>query len=58
MTETLHQARAETVLIPEDPRFWGPPEAPLDMPRQELERRSGRFEFAQLFRLFLPGQHI
>lgn len=58
MTDTLHQARFEPVLISEGPEGWGPPEAPLDMPRQELEPRSGRFEFAQLLRVFLPGQHI
>ncbi|MCW3783580.1 hypothetical protein OM960_18735 [Defluviimonas sp. CAU 1641] len=57
MTDTLHQARTETVLMSEGPGSWDPPEAPLDMPRQDLERGSGRFWFARLFRALQPGQH-
>lgn len=37
---------------------WLPPEAPLEMPRQVLERDSRRAEWPRLLRLILPGKAV
>ena len=58
MTETLHQLVTEPALISEEPEAWSPPDAPLDMPCQDIEPRFGGFELVHLLRLLLPGQRI
>lgn len=45
-------------LISEEPDGWAPPEAPLDMPEQSLERREMRFDVTQIFRMMLPRQRV
>ncbi len=42
----------------DDPATWGPPESPLDMPYQQLERRSGLFDTLMQLRLLFTGQRI
>ncbi|WP_434290335.1 hypothetical protein [Celeribacter sp. SCSIO 80788] len=37
---------------------WMPPEAPLDMPQQVLERDTMRAEWPRLLRLILPGKPV
>ncbi|MBW6417706.1 hypothetical protein [Celeribacter sp. PS-C1] len=37
---------------------WLPPEAPLEMPRQVLERETRRTEWPRLLRLILPGKAV
>ncbi|MFN4100237.1 MAG: hypothetical protein ACK4GT_10710 [Pararhodobacter sp.] len=37
---------------------WSPPEAPLDMPPQVLERAAVRADVARLLYAFLPRQRV
>jgi hypothetical protein len=46
------------VLISEEPQGWAPPEAPLDMPEQMLERRPMRLDLSQFVRMMLPRQRV
>lgn len=45
-------------LLCDDPATWGPPEAPLDMPYQQLERSPRRFDILMQLRLLFTGQRI
>lgn len=58
MTDTMQQAGTCRTRVSDNPATWGPPDAPLDMPCQVLESRSGRFDLGQLLRLILPGQSV
>lgn len=37
---------------------WTPPEAPLDMPQQVLERKKTGTEWSRVLRLILPGKPV
>ena len=58
MTETTDQNGSRNALVSDNPAAWAPPEAPLDMPIQELERRSGSFSFLNQLRFLMTGQHV
>ncbi|MEC7762370.1 MAG: hypothetical protein VX874_10730 [Pseudomonadota bacterium] len=55
VAETTEMVRT---LISEEPEGWAPPEAPLDMPEQTLERRAIRLDLTHLVRMMLPRQRI
>lgn len=58
MTLPVPSAAHDAIRITEDPTGWAPPEAPLDMPCQPLERATPRLDLLSLLRLLLPGQRI
>ncbi|WP_460275188.1 hypothetical protein [Celeribacter sp. ULVN23_4] len=37
---------------------WTPPEAPLEMPQQVLERKKTGTEWSRVLRLILPGKPV
>lgn len=55
MTETTELNGTENASISNDPDTWGPPEAPLVMPLQELERRDDHVWSFNPLRLFFGG---
>ncbi|SDW30297.1 hypothetical protein SAMN05443573_102320 [Celeribacter indicus] len=57
ISEPKHMNAPTDTLIEDSPQ-WAPPEAPLDMPEQALERREARFELSRLLRLFMPGKPV
>lgn len=58
MTDTLHNTGAEGLLASDAPDTWGPPDAPLDMPCQDLTPRMSRFDLAHFVRQILPGLRV
>ncbi|WP_435312147.1 hypothetical protein [Primorskyibacter sedentarius] len=55
MTGTTELNGTANTAMSSDPYTWGPPEAPLVMPLQQLERRSGQAWNFNPLRLFFGG---
>ncbi|MBV7377626.1 hypothetical protein [Maritimibacter dapengensis] len=58
MTDTQKNFSSGTLLMSDTPEDWGPPEAPLDMPCQDLAPRMWRFDLFSVVRQFLPRQNV
>lgn len=56
MTDMTRPDPAGSVAISEDPKAWGPQDAPLEMPCQRLEADVSLFDLSALIRLLMPGQ--
>ncbi|PTQ73349.1 hypothetical protein [Celeribacter persicus] len=56
VTHTPHDTDTNALL--DAAQNWTPPEAPLDMPQQVLERDHVRAEWPRLVRLILPGKTV
>ncbi|MEB8386652.1 hypothetical protein OO012_05365 [Rhodobacteraceae bacterium KMM 6894] len=55
MSETRHHISTAMTGISDDPSTWGPPEAPLHMPVQNLSPAPVRFGFVTHLRQVLSG---
>lgn len=51
---TIPPAMGSVGTDPAEAALWSPPEAPMDMPAQVLERAPLRLDLGRLFTLFAP----